>query len=98
MVLSCDKHCCLIVRGVPSCRNVLLLMFPLFQDYLLVLRIFSSFCPTLCNIYHDLQETTPSVINWQDYDGRTALHLAVAEGTKDVVNVLVSIVFMLQYS
>ncbi|XP_046555449.1 LOW QUALITY PROTEIN: inversin-like [Haliotis rubra] len=34
-------------------------------------------------------ETTPSVINWQDYEGRTALHLAVADGNESIVNVLV---------
>lgn len=37
------------------------------------------------------QETTPSVIDWQDYDGRTALHLAVADGNEAVVKVLVGI-------
>ncbi|KAK3756744.1 hypothetical protein RRG08_018466 [Elysia crispata] len=36
-------------------------------------------------------ETTPSVINWQDYEGRTALHLAVADGNESVVNVLTSV-------
>lgn len=32
----------------------------------------------------------PSVINWQDYEGRTALHVAAASGNLAVVNVLVS--------
>ena len=41
---------------------------------------------------HILQETTPSVINWQDYEGRTALHLAVADGNDAVVKALVSCV------
>ncbi|CAL1532046.1 unnamed protein product [Lymnaea stagnalis] len=36
-------------------------------------------------------ETTPSVINWQDYEGRTALHLAVADGNESVVNVLTTV-------
>ena len=36
------------------------------------------------------QETTPNVINWQDYEGRSALHLAVADGNEAVVNALVS--------
>lgn len=35
------------------------------------------------------QDTTPSVINWQDYEGRTALHLAVADGNAAVVKALV---------
>ena len=30
------------------------------------------------------------MINWQDYEGRTALHLAVADGNEAVVNALVS--------
>ena len=38
-----------------------------------------------------LQDTTPSVINWQDYEGRTALHLAVADGNELVVKLLVGI-------
>ena len=42
---------------------------------------------TTCNVS---QETTPSVINWQDYEGRTALHLAVADGNAAVVKNLVS--------
>ena len=36
-----------------------------------------------------IQETTPNVINWQDYEGRSALHLAVADGNEAVVNALV---------
>ncbi|XP_074644688.1 uncharacterized protein LOC141901380 [Tubulanus polymorphus] len=35
-----------------------------------------------------LLEVAPSVINWQDYEGRTALHLAVAEGSEAIVDVL----------
>ena len=29
-------------------------------------------------------------MNWQDYEGRTALHLAVAEGNESIVDALVS--------
>ncbi|KAK7501506.1 hypothetical protein BaRGS_00007310 [Batillaria attramentaria] len=36
-------------------------------------------------------ETTPSVINWQDYEGRTALHLAVADGNQSIVDLLTSV-------
>ncbi|XP_059165676.1 inversin-like [Physella acuta] len=36
-------------------------------------------------------ETTPSVINWQDYEGRTALHLAVADGNESLVTALTSV-------
>ena len=39
-----------------------------------------------------LLETTPSVMNWQDYEGRTPLHLAVEIGNNAVVSLLVSIV------
>lgn len=35
------------------------------------------------------------MINWQDYDGRTALHLAVSEGVEYVVQVLVSCICLL---
>ena len=35
-------------------------------------------------------ETSPSVINWQDYEGCTALHLAVAGGNEAVVLSLIS--------
>jgi len=35
-------------------------------------------------------ETSPSVINWQDYEGCTALHLAVAGGNEAVVLSLLS--------
>ncbi|KAH3749811.1 hypothetical protein DPMN_184325, partial [Dreissena polymorpha] len=35
-------------------------------------------------------DTTPSVINWQDYEGRTALHLVVADGNEAVVKALAS--------
>ncbi|XP_052080740.1 inversin-like [Mytilus californianus] len=37
-------------------------------------------------------ETTPTVINWPDYEGRTALHLAVADGNESIVKVLISVV------
>lgn len=30
------------------------------------------------------------MVNWQDYEGRTALHLAVADGNEPVVDALVS--------
>ncbi|KAK2142467.1 hypothetical protein LSH36_951g03000 [Paralvinella palmiformis] len=33
-------------------------------------------------------DTAPSVINWQDYEGRTALHLAVADGNEAIVQAL----------
>jgi len=36
-------------------------------------------------------ETAPSVINWQDYEGCTALHLAVAGGNEAVVSSLISL-------
>jgi len=36
-------------------------------------------------------ETSPSVINWQDYEGCTALHLAVAGGNEAVVLSLISL-------
>ena len=42
--------------------------------------------------YIVLQETAPSVINWQDYEGRTALHLAVADGNEAVVDALVRLI------
>lgn len=31
------------------------------------------------------------MINWQDYEGRTALHLAVADGNAAVVKALVGL-------
>lgn len=37
-----------------------------------------------------LLDNTPSVMNWQDYEGRTALHLAVEIGNDSVVSLLVS--------
>ena len=36
------------------------------------------------------QDKEPSVINWQDYEGRTALHLAVAHGHVTVVQQLIN--------
>ena len=36
-------------------------------------------------------EAAPSVINWQDYEGCTALHLAVAGGNEAVVSSLISL-------
>ncbi len=42
-------------------------------------------------IVQSLVEHLPSVINWQDHDGRTSLHLAVAEGSYNLVKTLVSI-------
>jgi len=36
-------------------------------------------------------ETAPSVINWQDYEGCTALHLAIAGGNEAVVSSLISL-------
>ncbi|XP_070570393.1 inversin-like [Ptychodera flava] len=38
-----------------------------------------------------LLESAPSVINWQDYEGRTALHLAVADGNEPIVDALTSL-------
>lgn len=38
-----------------------------------------------------LLETTPTIMNWQDYDGRTPLHLAVEIGNYSVVTLLVSV-------
>ncbi|CAD5121617.1 DgyrCDS10113 [Dimorphilus gyrociliatus] len=35
-------------------------------------------------------DSQPSMINWQDYDGRTALHLAVSEGVEIVVQILIA--------
>ena len=43
----------------------------------------------ICRSFFIFQETTPNVINWQDYEGRSALHLAVADGNDAVVNALV---------
>jgi ankyrin repeat protein len=40
-----------------------------------------------------IKAATPSVINWQDYEGCTALHLAVADGNEAVVAALVIIIF-----
>lgn len=37
-----------------------------------------------------LQETSPSVINWQDYEGRTAIHFAVAVENSAVVEFLLN--------
>lgn len=39
-----------------------------------------------------LQEAAPteSLLNWQDYEGRTPLHFAVADGNEAVVKVLTS--------
>lgn len=38
-----------------------------------------------------LISSAPSSVNWQDYDGITALHLAVAEVQQDTVEVLISV-------
>ncbi|CAL4063591.1 unnamed protein product, partial [Meganyctiphanes norvegica] len=38
-----------------------------------------------------LISTAPSSVNWQDYDGITALHLAVAEAQQDTVEVLLGV-------
>lgn len=37
-----------------------------------------------------LMEEAPSVINWQDYEGRSALHVAIALGSTDIVDLLTS--------
>lgn len=44
-----------------------------------------------------MQKTTPNVINWQDYEGCTALHLAVADGNEAVVAALVNVQFLLVF-
>jgi hypothetical protein len=44
-----------------------------------------------------MQKTTPNVINWQDYEGCTALHLAVADGNEAVVAALVNVPFLLVF-
>lgn len=36
-----------------------------------------------------VQESAPMAINWNDHEGRGALHLAVADGTEAAVRVLV---------
>ncbi|XP_033107869.1 inversin-like isoform X2 [Anneissia japonica] len=38
-----------------------------------------------------LLEREASVINWQDYEGRTALHLAVADGSETIVQILIDV-------
>ncbi|KAK3083082.1 hypothetical protein FSP39_013452 [Pinctada imbricata] len=43
------------------------------------------------NCVRIILDTTPSVINWQDYEGRTALHLSVADGNELVVRLLTSV-------
>ncbi|XP_063718896.1 inversin-like isoform X3 [Symsagittifera roscoffensis] len=42
-----------------------------------------------CSIVQSLVEHMPSVVNWQDHDGRTSLHLAVAEGSYNLVKTLI---------
>lgn len=51
----------------------------------------SSRDPEAVNCVKLILDTTPSVINWQDYEGRTALHLAVADGNAAVVKALVAV-------
>ncbi|WAR11074.1 INVS-like protein, partial [Mya arenaria] len=51
----------------------------------------SSKDPEAVNCVKLILDTTPSVINWQDYEGRTALHLAVADGNIAVVKALVAV-------
>ena len=51
-----------------------------------LLHMFFAF---VLNYWFSLQDTAPSVINWQDYEGRTALHLAVADGNEAIVHALV---------
>ena len=41
-------------------------------------------------LIHFLQDTEPSVITWQDYEGRTALHLAVAQGNETIAQQLIN--------
>ena len=48
-----------------------------------------TYTPSYLSAIFIFQETTPNVINWQDYEGRSALHLAVADGNEAVVNALV---------
>lgn len=41
-----------------------------------------------------LLETTPSIMNWQDFEGRTPLHLAVEIGNDYVVALLVCVILL----
>ncbi|XP_075245472.1 uncharacterized protein LOC142339358 isoform X2 [Convolutriloba macropyga] len=43
-----------------------------------------------CSIVQCLVDHMPSVVNWQDHDGRTSLHLAVAEGSYNLVKTLIA--------
>ncbi|KAK4319515.1 hypothetical protein Pmani_009553 [Petrolisthes manimaculis] len=43
------------------------------------------------NCVRTLIGAAPSSVNWQDFDGITALHLAVAEARKDSVDVILSV-------
>lgn len=43
------------------------------------------------NCVRTLIGAAPSSVNWQDFDGITALHLAVAEARKDSVDEILSV-------
>jgi len=54
-------------------------------------RAAASKDPQAVDCVQCILETAPSVINWQDYEGCTALHLAVAGGNDVVVSSLISL-------
>lgn len=54
-------------------------------------RAAASKDPQAVDCVQCILETAPSVINWQDYEGCTALHLAVAGGNETVVSSLISL-------
>jgi len=54
-------------------------------------RAAASKDPQAVDCIQCILETAPSVINWQDYEGCTALHLAVAGGNEAVVLSLISL-------
>lgn len=51
--------------------------------------MFTSFLVTVCVCVKEAAPTE-SLLNWQDYEGRTPLHFAVADGNEAVVEVLTS--------
>ena len=94
LILMARLHCI----GPQAAKTVkLLTASDLFWWALHVNQIYSS----KCGNYHFYiiiyllvsKETTPTVINWQDYEGRSALHLAVADGNEEIVQALVRFQF-----